>query len=73
MHVAARFKLQTTDGALLKAPSQTVCKAKFASAGASAAPPIPVLPKLSACRHFLNLTNGIEAVPLLESLDLSYR
>ncbi|KAL0049902.1 hypothetical protein WJX82_000282 [Trebouxia sp. C0006] len=27
---------------------------------------------LPACKHFLNLTNGLEAVPLLESLSLPY-
>lgn len=32
----------------------------------------PVLPSLAASKHFLNLTNGLEAVPLLESLHLPY-
>lgn len=31
------------------------------------------LPELSSARHFLNLTNGIEAIPTLEGLGLPYR
>lgn len=35
-------------------------------------PTLPALPSLATSKHFLNLTNGLEAVPLLESLHLSY-
>lgn len=31
------------------------------------------LPPLSQCHHYINLTNGIEAVPRLQALGLSYR
>lgn len=51
---------------------QSICKAaKLSSPPASL--PTPLLPQLPACKHFLNLTNGVEAVPLLESLNLPYR
>lgn len=50
---------------------QSICKAaKLSSPPASL--PTPLLPQLPACKHFLNLTNGVEAVPLLESLNLPY-
>ena len=72
MHAAGHFSPQTVDGAHLKVYKPALCKAKPAVAPGSV-PTIPALPKLPACKHFLNLTNGIEAVPLLESLNLSYR
>ncbi len=31
------------------------------------------LPPLAACHHYINLTNGIEAVPSLQLLQLPYR
>lgn len=31
------------------------------------------LPALPACRHYVNMTNGVEAVPALRALDLPYR
>jgi len=30
------------------------------------------LPSLAACRHYINLTNGIEAVPRLQRLGLPH-
>ncbi|GFR45807.1 hypothetical protein Agub_g7263, partial [Astrephomene gubernaculifera] len=32
----------------------------------------PPLPDLRSCRHFVNLTNGIEALPMLHELQLPY-
>ena len=31
------------------------------------------LPHLAECRHYINLTNGIEAIPTLDQLGLSHR
>jgi hypothetical protein len=30
------------------------------------------LPPLASCRHYINLTNGLEAVPRLQALGLDY-
>lgn len=35
-------------------------------------PQIQPLPPLKQCSHFLNLTNGIEAAPMLDALQLPY-
>ena len=74
MHTAA----QTTTGLLTVVSDgginrQAVCKAGRLAPSSSTSLATPVLPQLPACRHFLNLTNGVEAVPLLESLSLPYR
>ena len=36
------------------------------------APPPVRLPPLSACHHFINLTNGVEAAPRLQALGLPH-
>ncbi|KAL3131777.1 hypothetical protein ABBQ38_007494 [Trebouxia sp. C0009 RCD-2024] len=53
-------------------PKPAVCKAGIIAATSRSIAAAPALPALPACRHFLNLTNGIEALPLLESLNISY-
>ena len=35
--------------------------------------PAGALPPLARCRHFVNLTNGLEALPVLQQLGLNYR
>ncbi len=75
MHTAA----QTTAGllsfvsVLSRQAVQPVCKAARVAPDSAVSLVAPVLPQLPACKHFLNLTNGVEAVPLLESLSLPYR
>ena len=32
-----------------------------------------LLPPISACTHFVNLTNGLEAVPHLAALGIDYK
>ena len=34
---------------------------------------VPQLPPLTECSHHVNLTNGIELIPVLDDLGLSYR
>ncbi|GFH26380.1 magnesium chelatase [Haematococcus lacustris] len=38
-----------------------------------ATPPLQPLPPLPQCKHFVNLTNGVEALPMLQDLGLSFR
>ncbi|KAJ9529510.1 hypothetical protein QJQ45_013863 [Haematococcus lacustris] len=37
-----------------------------------ATPPLQPLPPLPQCKHFVNLTNGVEALPMLQDLGLSF-
>ena len=73
MHTAAQTGLLSFEGSLSRQASQSVCKAARAAPDPAASLVTPVLPRLPACKHFLNLTNGVEAVPLLESLSLHFR
>jgi hypothetical protein len=36
-------------------------------------PDVPLLPPLQEAEHFVNLTNGIEALPMLRALGLRHR
>ncbi|DBA85294.1 TPA: hypothetical protein ACH3X2_005986 [Trebouxia sp. C0005] len=72
MHTAAQTGLLSFEGSLSRQASQSVCKAARAAPDPAASLVTPVLPRLPACKHFLNLTNGVEAVPLLESLSLHF-
>ncbi len=75
MHTAAQTTtgLLSFEGGLIRQAFQPACKAARVAPDSAASLVTPVLPQLPACKHFLNLTNGVEAVPLLESLSLSYR
>lgn len=74
MHTAAQTTtgLLSFEGGLIRQAFQPACKAARVAPDSAASLVTPVLPQLPACKHFLNLTNGVEAVPLLESLSLSY-
>lgn len=73
MHAAGQCKPQTLSTLHLRVPKLAVCKANIIAAPARSVPDVPALPTLPACRHFLNLTNGIEALPLLECFGIPYR
>ena len=75
MYTAAQTTpgLLSFEGGVSRQAFQPVCKAARVASDSAAALVTPVLPQLPACKHFLNLTNGLEAVPLLESLSLPYR